>query len=429
MAAGAVHHNSGKSRGLKELTLAMALGGDHPVVQAWLRTNGLPRDTIPPGPEQVYAVALTSNDSIRYHRPDFAVMLGDLPHQWVNLTGVGESRVLITVPGYSRPAVIHFKSVDQKAKSFQGISLRWVWIDEEPTGHDGKAVYGQCRARVMDQRGRIGISMVPMEGYTWVHDDLVRDRKDQAVHLYLDALDNPYLPKDRAESHFGGMDEAERAMRRYGRFRSRAGAVYPAWKVGDGDRYGMGHTCYPFEIPKDWMRFRGVDFGLSNATAVVWGALDPDDTLFIYREYYVPNGLSYPWHAERVRGVERGQTLDEQFNLAGEPGEPDVIETSWADPSAPGAIADFADAGIYCGPADNDRKTGISVVADRLRLRGDNQPRLKVFTTCVNLIREFGSYLRDPNKVDGDPIKRDDHTIDALRYLAMGIRAWQGFGL
>lgn len=130
---------SGKSKGLKELTLAMALGGDHPLVRAWVALNELPY-TIPDGPAQVYAVALTSNDSRRYHRPDLKELIGAMPHKWHNFGGDGESRVEIRVPGYSKPAIIHFKSIDQGSKSFQGISLRWVWIDEEPEGSEGRAV-------------------------------------------------------------------------------------------------------------------------------------------------------------------------------------------------------------------------------------------------------------------------------------------------
>lgn len=412
---------SGKSQGLKELTLAMALGGDHPLVRAWRHHNELP-NIIPPGPEQVYAVALTSPDSLRYHRPDFDRLVGDLPHQWRNRHSAGECKLEITVPGYSRPAMIHFKSVDQKARSFQGISLRWVWIDEEPEGEDGKAVYEQCRARVMDQDGRIGISMVPMSGYTWVHDDLVAGGKDRAVHVNLDALDNPYfLSRERAERHYGSMSDDERAIRRFGHFRSRSGAIYPLWDVGDGSRWGTGHVCDDFEIPPDWPRFTGGDFGLSNPTAIVWGAVGDDDTLYVYREYYVANGLmlgGYPEHARAAVSMMRRP--DGSF-------EP--ISSGWGDPSAPDALADFAVAGLAMNRANNAHKAGYSAVNERLRLRDGNRPRLKVFRSCTNTIREMGGLMKDPKRVDVEQIKRNDHAADALRYLCIGLLEWYGIGL
>ena len=42
--------------------------------------------------------------------------------------------------------------------------------------------------------------------------------------------------------------------------------------------------------------------------------------------------------------------------------------------------------------------------------------RLYIFKNCVNLIREFKSYWWG----DGDnPIKKDDHALDELRYYLM----------
>lgn len=425
---------SGKSQGLKELTLAMALGGDHPVVRAWGAVNDLPIHTIPPGPAEVYATALTSADSRKYHRPDFANLVGDLPHVWRNMTGDGESSLTITVPGYRKPAIIHFKSIDQGSRSFQGISLRWVWIDEEPEGHEGKAVYVQCRARVMDQDGRIAISMVPRLGYTWVYEDLERDRKDNAVIIELNSLDNPHLPKERAQSHYASMTEDERAIHQYGRFRSRAGAIYPHWQAGDGDRWGMGHTCEPFEIPRDWTRFRAADFGLDNPTCVLWGALGDDDTLYIYREYYRGNGLSYPWHAARVARIEQGWQLIEDEKEEGreewidppENYERETIECGWGDPASAEGRDAFNAADVAMSPANHDLATGYSSVRDRLRIRGDGRPRLKVFTTCRHTIREMGGLLKDPKRIDVIQIKRDDHAPDTLRYMSVGVDAWLG---
>lgn len=418
---------SGKSLGLKQLTLAMALGGDHPVVQAWGRLNDLPVHRIPPGPAEVYAAALTSSDSRKYHRPDFAELVGELPHTWRNLTGDGESNLTISVPGYRRPGIVHFKSIDQGSRSFQGISLRWCWLDEEPEGHEGKACWVQVRARVMDQDGRAAISMVPRLGYTWVYTDFVKKKQDQAVVVNLNSLHNPHLPRERAEAHFAGMDEASRAIHQLGEFKSRDGAIYPQWQPGDGTREGMGHVCEPFPIPEHWTKFRAGDFGLDNPTAVGWAALsndgDDDGTLYIYREYY-RNGHSYPWHAERVRALECGQTLDEDGNILGEEGEQEVIEAGWGDPSAAEGREAFGAAGVGMGLANNDLATGYSRVRDRLRLRTDNRPRIKVFSTCVNTIREMGELRKDPKRIDVVQIKKDDHAADMVRYLVVGVDEW-----
>lgn len=421
---------SGKSLGLKQLTLAMALGGDHPVVQAWGRLNDLPVHRIPPGPAEVYAAALTSSDSRKYHRPDFAEMVGELPHLWRALNGDGESSLTITVPGYKRPGIIHFKSIDQGSRSFQGISLRWCWLDEEPEGHEGKACYVQVRARVMDQDGRCAISMVPRLGFTWVHKDLVKEKQDQCVVVKLNSLLNPHLPAERAASHFAGMDEKSRAVHQFGEFTSREGAIYPMWQPGDGTREGMGHTCEPFPIPAHWTRFRAVDFGLDNPTCVLWAALgegDEDGILFIYREYYVANGLSFPWHAERVRAIECGQQVlgeDDDYAIVGEAGEQEPIEAGWGDPASLQGREAFAAAGVGVDLADNDLQRGYDIVRDRLRQRGNHRPAIKVFSTCINTVREMGELRKDPKRIDVVQIKKDDHAADTVRYLCCGVQDW-----
>lgn len=416
---------SGKSAGLKQLTVAQALGGDHPAVQAWVELNDLPRGVIPDGPGRVYALALDSNASARYHRggeDPFDRYIGPGKH-WVNRNGKGEAHVYIRVPGYEKLAEIWFKGVDQGPDAMQGDSIRWWWIDEEPWTKLGKLVYGQLKARVMDQEGRGAISMVAMHGYTWVHDDLLRDKLDLARHVLLNSLHNPHLPQERAASHFAAMSDEDRAVRQLGQFRSRTGAVYPYWAPGDGTREGMGHTCAPFEIPDDWTRFRAADFGLVDPTVVLWGALGDDDTLYIYREYYEPNGKSYRWHAERAAALEGWELVDGEVVRTE---RTERVETGWGDPAAKEGRQEFAARNLGMVPANNDWQGGVDRVRERLRLQGDERPRLKVFTTCPMLIREMGGYQLDSNSKAERAIKKDDHAPDALRYLVQGIHSWKG---
>lgn len=424
---------SGKSLGMKLLTLALALGSDHPHVQSWLALNELPLDVIPAGPATgrpgagaVYAVALTSDDSRRYHREDFASLVQAMPHKWINRNAHGEAKLSIWVPGHREPAVIYFMSVEQGPRRMQGISLRWAWIDEEPAGEVGQRVYRHLKGRVADQDGRIGISMVPTEGYTWVHDDLVRDRQDEAVVVHLDSLMNPHLPGRRMARHFGGMEPDEVAQRRFGRFRARTGIIYTLWNPGscpeDWDRWeGTSHLVEPFDPTEPLesggprvqvRRYRGADFGLVLPTCVLDAFLADDDTLYVYREYYEPNGESYEWHAERYLETQEGEEY----------------EAGWGDPGGSGkeARAAFGDAGVYLGPADNEVKGGIDRVRNRLRLQGDGRPRLRVFRgRCPNLEREIAGYSWDPKRKDEAPLKINDHAMDGLRYLVQGVHRYE----
>lgn len=415
---------SGKSEGLKQYAVASALGGDHPAVRAWVELNGLPEDAIPDGPQQVYAIAPSSNDSIRFHRPDFDRLIGP-SGRWYNRNGKGEALLEVPIPGSKVRARVWFKAIDQGRKSFQGISIRYAWIDEEPLGEWGYGVYDELKARVADQSGRIGISMVPMEGITWVHDRLVRDHEDDARVFELDTLDNPHLPRASFERLFAGLDDDELAQRRHGRFRARSGAIY-AWLPGDGQRFGPGHLCDDFEVPADWPRFRGADFGLVNATCVLWGALGDDGTLYVYREYYQADGESYAWHADQVAPLEALEWSEERQEWVWVPGKSESIEASAGDPAALEARDVFSARGLAMGLANNDVRGGIDRVRDRMRMRGDNRPRLKVFRSCRNLTRELPAYVWDPRRRDEVPLKKDDHAPDALRYLVQLVEEWGG---
>ena len=69
--------------------------------------------------------------------------------------------------------------------------------------------------------------------------------------------------------------------------------------------------------------------------------------------------------------------------------------------------------------ADNDRLAGVSLIADKLRVRRDGLPRLLIYSTCRNLIRTLPALPRDPRHPEDVDTKSEDHAYDALRYLAM----------
>lgn len=391
---------SGKTRAGLQWAACAGLGGDHPMARAWLDLNQLPE--IPPGPADMFIAAKDSGKSLELHRRVFARWF---PHgHWHNEQGKGGAQLDVEVPGYDRPATYFFRAVEQGPESFQGNTLRGVLIDEEPKGTDGRKVIEQAKTRVRDQRGLVLITMSPLLGLTHVHDDYVRDRKDAVVIAELDALDNPHLPHDLFVAAYASMDEVDVQRKRFGRFFAREGVVYNQWVEGDGSREGPGHLCKPFDIPKDWTRFRAADFGLVAPTCVLWGAVGDDETLYVYRELYVI-GLTYEQVAEKIVELEQGE----------------VVEQGWADPSAKDAIDTCGELDVYFDKANNDVKAGIDSMRNRMRVRADGRPRIKVFTTCVDFMREIRTYRWDEKRKDDVPVKANDHAMDTGRYLSTGV--------
>lgn len=400
-------NRSGKTTLILLSALLHALGGDHPAVRLWLDLHQFPRDLIPPGPADVFVVGITAALSRSLHRIPMDETMLPTDRHWIGRNSKDESYVDLEVPGHARPGRIHFKSYDQGWEKFQGSSQRFVALDEEPLTEDGPKILVECQMRVLDQRGQVWLGCAAVSGMTWTHERFFASSSPRVRTYVLDMLDNPHLDRAYVDEVLSTLDDAERERRRFGRHVSRQGAVFAAWDAGDRRRDGPGHVCEPFEIPPDWPRFRGCDLGLVNPTCVLWGAVGDDDTLYVYLEHYQA-GLDYDQHAEIV------------LSLSGD----DAYEGSWGDPAAGPVLRDWAHKDLYFANADNNVKRGISAIRVRLGLQKDGRPRLKVFSTCANLLRELPQYRWDPKRRDDAPIKRDDHAVDALRYLVMGVDSW-----
>ena len=174
-----------------------------------------------------------------------------------------------------------------------------------------------------------------------------------------------------------------------------AGAIYPVeeevWLVD------------PFVIPNHWRRAYALDVGW-NRTAGIWGAYDGDqDVIYLYSEHY--RGQAEPSiHATAIKA--RGDWV------------PGVI-----DPAARGRSQDdgkrlyqlYLALGLQLHLANNAVDAGIQEVWERL-----STGRLKIFSTLRNWRMEHRLYRRDEK---GAIVKKNDHLMDATRYLIMsGIR-------
>ena len=163
------------------------------------------------------------------------------------------------------------------------------------------------------------------------------------------------------------------------------------------------HTCEPFDIPAEWQRVRGIDFGTVHPFVMLWGALDPDGRLYIYQEYYKTNTLIRQ-HAEKIKELSGGERY------------------LWtvADHDAQERL-EYESHDISTRPANKAVKLGLDLTAQRLVDRIDNRPRVMIFNTCTELIRQIGIYRWVPYEEGKpyreEPLKVDDDGPDVLRYM------------
>ncbi len=302
-------------------------------------------------------------------------------------------------------SVIGFKSCDQGRERFQGSSLDFVWFDEEPP----KDIYEECRMRVFDREGDIFGTMTPLKGLTFVYEEIYLNKKrdPEVWYEFMEWADNPYLSKKEIALLEATMDETTKQARRYGKFCTREGLIYPEFDESV-------HVIDPFPVPPEWQDTISIDPGLKNPLSAHWYAVDYDGNVYVVAEHYAA-GLDVDSHADAIFGVSEriGWKKDVKGRLT-------ALIDSAAEAktlSSAQSVSDlFYARGILADPRVNkDVFSGIAQVK-RYLSRTNGMPDLYIFSNCVNMIREFKGYFWGSGET---PVKRDDHAMDELRYYLM----------
>ena len=341
---------------------------------------------------------------LRYLRPDWiADIVMTSGRKDAPMSGVIDQIYVKNVFGGT--SVIGFKSADQGRERFQGSSLDFVWFDEEPP----KEIYEECRMRVVDREGDIFGTMTPLKGLTFVYEEIYLNPKNdpQIWYEFMEWADNPYLSKKEITLLENTMDETTLQSRRFGRFCTREGLVYPEFDESV-------HVIPPFDIPPEWQDTITIDPGLKNPLAALWCAVDFDGNVYVVSEHYVA-GMGVDEHAEVIRRISErlGWKRDERGRIS-------ALIDSAADARTLNGMRSvtelFYERGILASPRVNKELFGGIAQVKSYLSRKNNLPDLYIFSNCTNLIREFKGYFWGSGEI---PVKRDDHALDAIRYYLM----------
>ena len=302
-------------------------------------------------------------------------------------------------------SVIGFKSCDQGREKFQGSSLDYVWFDEEPP----KDVYEECRMRVLDKNGDIFGTMTPLKGLTFVYEDIYLNPNNSPDIWceFMEWADNPYLPQAEIDALNLTLSKEQLETRRYGRFKANGGLVYSEFDENI-------HVIEPFNVPHEWYDNISIDPGLKNPLSCHFYAVDYDGTVYVIAEHFEAE-RTVDYHAQKIKEICARLGWQKDGN-----GKIRALIDSAANQQTLSSVKSvselFYEQGINVNPNVNkDLFSGIQRVKQYLR-PACGKPRLYIFSTCVNLIRELKSYRWG----DADaPKKIDDHALDELRYYVM----------
>lgn len=333
-----------------------------------------------------------------------------------------------------------FKSAESGPGKFAGADLDWIWIDEEiPSG-----VVEEARMRLVDRGGLLSVSLTPVANMRWVSDlEAEKDKNGNQVAAIIrasmrDAMEAGILDRDQVEAMLANLPDRKRKVRELGDFAAMEGLVYQDFsrsthclKPINGGLYdGNGKWMYPWPLPKSWQRFAAMDFGFTVPSAVVIAAVDPYTNRVVVERCLYSNNIRISRWAEELR---KGMLPPLEAPLVT---DHDAMER-----------AELAAAGIPTCAAKKDVTPGLEAVERAMMPMADGKPKL-MFVLCDDgnasknpftgrddchwLVWEMERYRykekteKGPDVKD-EPVKRDDHSMDALRYLVYFLeRRWSG---
>lgn len=292
---------------------------------------------------------------------------------------------------------IGFKSYEQGRKAFQGTEKHLIWLDEESE----EGIRAECALRLMTTGGHLIETFTPLRGLTPIVLKYLGEDAEVPEHRIAErgglAMvmagwdDVPHLGADEKRRMLAECEPHLRDSRSKGIPSIGAGAIYP---VPEEEI-----LVDPFELPDHWPRAYGLDVGW-NRTAAAWGAIDREnDVVYLYSEHY--QGEAEP--STHVAGINaRGAWI---------PGTIDPASRGRSQKDGEKLLEIYTDLGLDLTPADNSRESGLFEVHQRLATG-----RLKVFRTLNSWRGEYRIYHRDEK---GHIVKKNDHLMDATRYLVV----------
>lgn len=361
---------------------------------------------------------------------------------------------------------IWFFCYEQDQNQFEGQALDiWHW-DEQ--GEEDKFDGANERTRTRKNGSHI-FSLTPHKipgrpdtgAGSWIHKlasgELTKGHK---VKFYTGSLEDVpdwiYSEEQKRAAYKQWVEEPtakndikklrEGQSRYYGKWHESSGLVYDDWNR-------QAHVIPPFEIPKNWTRYRAVDHGYTNPAACLWAAVNPKGEVFLYREYYqnlkvisevCQNIITLSGNSRLKVGVEfnskSGSTCDRyEERFSGEKFAKTVFDSrSFTYPDSNSGMPInkvYAINGLRVTQASGkNTEDSIPYVMEYMKLDPERQhyvtkqfgaPKLYVFSGLKHFIAEIEHYVYSEHRSKlgfeknqkESPRRKDDHLLDCLRYL------------
>lgn len=339
--------------------------------------------------------------------------LGILKDQRVKTSfNVKQGAMYIKLPWGSE---VHVRSADHP-QYLVGESLDWVIVSEAAKSSE-ETWTKYLRPALADKRGSAVFPTTP-EGMNWLYDVWSWGQDPE-----FDEWESWQFPTWVNDRVFSGRDDPEIinlekqlspeefAQEIGAEFTAFKGRIYPEWSdaVNVIDRY---------EYNPEWETYAGLDFGYSNPMAFVEFQVAPDDTIYIFREWY-HKYRTVPDMIEEIKSRSNPGGYRCR-NIFADAAMPDHVET------VNRALVDNErqpfDGCTAIPESKIDVMDGVNAVREFMR---PVPPKLFVGRSCRWFIREINNYKMAPEPRTGQvdspnkPLKKHDHAMDAFRYAVV----------
>ena len=310
---------------------------------------------------------------------------------------------------------VELMSYDQDLDKFAGTSRDFIHYDEEPP----KDIFTECKARLIDRKGSSWMTMTPVEGMTWIFDDIYEPGilGDSSIAVIeVDMAENPHLDQAEIDFFLDGLDDDEKLARGKGKFVQMGGLVYKSFnpQIHIIDQIDAKNF-----VGRNYKHYMSLDHGFNNPTSVHWHAVDEDNQVVTFDEHYEA-GRIVDYHAEVIKrkNLSHGRVPD--INIC----DPALAQKQGVTGTS--IQTEYAIRGIGFVLGNNDVTTGVAKVNQYLALREDNTPSWYITRNCANLIREitrlrWKTWASKKQQSQNNPYdaihKKDDHACDECRYF------------
>ena len=253
-------------------------------------------------------------------------------------------------------------------------------------------------------------------GHTWVKARFIDAAPPNTEFIGADGLHRIFIPSVIADNKplCAADPDYQRRLEALPE-REKKALLYGDWNIFEGQYFPefdrATHVCSPFEIPKEWRRYRSFDYGLDRL-ACYWYAVDSAKNVYVYKELCISDA---PISVACRHILE----VNEQDDIYATFAPPDMWSRSQETGQSKATI--FNDNGVRLTKSSNDREAGWLALKELLTTDSNGDARIHIFNTCTELIRCLPALQVDKRRPTDCATEPHDitHAPDAVRYFAV----------